>query len=157
MNPSSAKILQYVAGYEAIKDVSIEELQKQADEHPYFAVSQFLLAKKLHDEGEEGFLPAAQKAALYFSNPQWLHYKLIEKDNAQSQPVTQTVSEFEKHKTGQVAPAESDTAPAPDFKTETAPAPGGANIAAIEPVILSAATEKADNVSDVDNMQLRHL
>ncbi len=76
MNLSSDRVLQYLAGNENIEDISIEQLQKLAAENPYFAVAQFLLAKKFKSEKDSSFLPQAQKTALYFSNPFWLHYQL---------------------------------------------------------------------------------
>ncbi len=76
MNPSSDKVLRYLGGNENIEDISINELQKLADENPYFSVAHFLLAKKLKAEKAAGFLPQVQKTALYFSNTYWLHYQL---------------------------------------------------------------------------------
>lgn len=76
MNQSSQSVLRYLTGNENIEDVPVEDLQKLADEHPYFPVTRFLLAKKLQVENHPGFLPQVQTAALYFSNPLWLHYLL---------------------------------------------------------------------------------
>jgi len=78
MNPSSDRVLRYLAGNENIENISIDELQNLAEESPYFSVAQFLLAKKLKAENHSGFLQQAQKTALYFSNPYWLHYQLSE-------------------------------------------------------------------------------
>ena len=41
MNAFSEKILAYLASAENIDDISIDVLQKLADEHPYFPVAQF--------------------------------------------------------------------------------------------------------------------
>ena len=76
MNPSTDRVLRYLAGNENIENISIDELQNLADEHPYFAVAQFLLAKKLKVEKSSRFLRQVQKTNLYFSNPYWLHYQL---------------------------------------------------------------------------------
>lgn len=76
MNPTSAKVLRYLTGNENIEHTSISELQKLADESPYFPVAQFLLSKKLEAENHNEFLQQVQKTALYFTNPYWLHYQL---------------------------------------------------------------------------------
>lgn len=78
MNYSLEKVLCYLAGNENIEAISLPDLQKLADENPYFSVAQLLLAKKLKSDNNSGFLPQAQKTALYFSNPFWLHYQLNE-------------------------------------------------------------------------------
>jgi len=76
MNYSLGQVLRHLASNEIIEAISLEELQKLADESPYFPVAQFLLAKKLKAENSIGFLSQAQKTALYYSNPYWLHYQL---------------------------------------------------------------------------------
>lgn len=76
MNPSSARVLHYLLGNENIEDISVSDLQKLADENPYFPVARFLLAKKLKAENNPDFLPEVQKTAVYFSNPFWLSYQL---------------------------------------------------------------------------------
>ena len=76
MNQSTRKVLRYLLDNENIEAISLDDLQKLADENPYFSVAQFLLAKKLKAENNTGFLLQAQKTALYFSNPYWLHYQL---------------------------------------------------------------------------------
>ncbi|MEJ7684490.1 MAG: hypothetical protein WKG06_42915 [Segetibacter sp.] len=76
MNQSTREVLLYLLGNENIEAIILDDLQKLADENPYFPVAQFLLAKKLKAETSTDFLPQAQKTALYFSNPYWLHYQL---------------------------------------------------------------------------------
>lgn len=80
MNQSPEKVLHYLAGNGNIEAVTVDDLQKLAAENPYFPVTQFLLAKKLKNEGEETYLSQVQKTALYFSNPYWLQYQLDEID-----------------------------------------------------------------------------
>lgn len=128
MNQSSQSVLRYLTGNENIEDVPVEDLQKLADEHPYFPVTRFLLAKKLQVENHPGFLPQVQTAALYFSNPLWLHYLLNnplqelpvdEKDlfdNKTQIPQKTVLTENEKARNGNEAfyvnktDAENDTA-----------------------------------------------
>lgn len=76
MNKSTQEVLRYLAGSENIEAIPLDDLQKLADENPYFPVAQLLLTKKLKAQNNPGFLPQAQKTALYFSNPYWLDYQL---------------------------------------------------------------------------------
>lgn len=76
MNKSTQEVLRYLAGSEDIEAVPLDDLQKLADENPYFPVAQLLLTKKLKAQRNPGFLSQAQKTALYFSNPYWLDYQL---------------------------------------------------------------------------------
>src|SRR5215210_3608548 len=84
MNYFLRKVLEYVAGNENIEAISLDKLQKLADESPYFPVAQFFLAKKLKAENDPGFLSQVQKTALYFSNPYWLHYQLTNESGQDS-------------------------------------------------------------------------
>lgn len=85
MNPSTEKVLTYLAGNGNIDAVTVDDLQKLVAESPYFPVSQLLLAKKLKGENEAEYLLQAQKTALYFSNPYWLHFQLTE-EQIQKEP-----------------------------------------------------------------------
>jgi hypothetical protein len=78
MNHSQEKVLRYLTGSDNVDSIAVEDLQKLAEENPYFTVAQFLLTKKLKDQNNQSFLPQVQKTALYFSNPYWLHYQLEE-------------------------------------------------------------------------------
>ena len=86
MNQSSDKVLHSLTGNVNIEDISTDELQKLADEHPYFSVARFLLAKKLKAENNSNFLPEVQKTALYFSNPFWLNYQLTHESEQEIKP-----------------------------------------------------------------------
>ena len=77
MNQSLDKSLHYLTGNENIDAVTIEELEKLVNDNPWFAVAHFLLAKKLKKENNDRFLQQVQKTALYFPNPYWLHYQLL--------------------------------------------------------------------------------
>ena len=87
MNPSSDRVLRYLTGNENIEDISVNDLQKLADENPYFPVARFLLAKKLKAVNNSHFLPEVQKTALYFSNPFWLNYQLADPSEYELLPV----------------------------------------------------------------------
>jgi hypothetical protein len=85
MNQALDKSLYYLTSHENINAVTIEELEKLVNDYPYFAVSHFLLSKKLKDENDRRFLQQVQKTALYFPNPYWLHYQLL--NDVPDQPV----------------------------------------------------------------------
>jgi hypothetical protein len=76
MNQSQKKALSYLTGYDDFDSVPVETLTKLAEEDPYFAVGQYLLAKKLKVEHADDFPLQAQKTALFFSNSLWLDYQL---------------------------------------------------------------------------------
>jgi hypothetical protein len=78
MNEYVENALQHVTGKSNIESISIEDLEHIANAHPYFAVAQVLLAKKLKQQQSEHFLQQVQKTALYFTNPYLLHYQLLE-------------------------------------------------------------------------------
>jgi tetratricopeptide (TPR) repeat protein len=71
-------ILYKLTGKSSLSDVSAEDLQQIADQHPYFGAAQFLLAKKLFSENNGSFKDAVQKAALHFPNPLWLHFNFTQ-------------------------------------------------------------------------------
>ncbi len=77
MNQSPDKALHYLTGKQNIDAVTVEELDKFVNDHPYFPIAHFLLAKKLNDENDQRFLSQVQKTALYFPNPYWLHFQLL--------------------------------------------------------------------------------
>lgn len=77
MNSSLDKALHYLTGNENVDAVTIEDLEKLVDNYPYFPVGHFLLSKKLKKENHTNFLSEVQKTALYFPNPYWLHYQLL--------------------------------------------------------------------------------
>jgi hypothetical protein len=77
MNQFLEKTLSHLAGNGDIDLVGVEELEELASDYPYFPVAQMLLAKKLKSQNDPRFLSQVQKTALYFSNPYWLHYQLL--------------------------------------------------------------------------------
>lgn len=78
MSQSTEKVVRYLTGKENLEVTLVEDLQKLVKEDPYFSIGQFLLAKKLKAENGAAHLPQVQKAALFFSNPLWLHHLLNE-------------------------------------------------------------------------------
>ncbi len=60
-----------------MEDVLVENLEKLVKEYPFFSVGQLLLAKKLKMNNNSRHQAQMEKAALYISNPYWLHYQLL--------------------------------------------------------------------------------
>lgn len=77
MNPSLDKALYYLTGNGNFDEVAIEDLEKLTRDHPYFSVGHLLLAKKMKIKEDKRFDTQVQKAAVYISNPYWLHYQLL--------------------------------------------------------------------------------
>ena len=77
MNQFLERSLARLGGSEHIDQVEVETLERLTERYPYFPVAQMLLAKKLKSEDNPAFLAQVQKTALYFYNPFWLHYQLL--------------------------------------------------------------------------------
>jgi hypothetical protein len=77
MNPSLDKALYFLTNNGNFDDVSTDDLERLTKEHPYFSIGHLLLAKKLKIKDDQRFTQQVQKTALYFSNPYWLHYQLL--------------------------------------------------------------------------------
>jgi hypothetical protein len=77
MNQFVEKALLHLTGKSDIDLVSTEDLERIVNDFPYFSVAHVFLSKKLHLSKSEAFLPQVQKTALYFTNPYWLHYQLM--------------------------------------------------------------------------------
>ncbi|MDI9366202.1 MAG: hypothetical protein QM541_14690 [Flavobacterium sp.] len=70
------QVLYNLLGNNHLSTVGADDLQQIANEFPYFAPAQFLLALKQKEQNSYGFNGQLQKAALHFSNPLWLQYQL---------------------------------------------------------------------------------
>ncbi len=69
-------IVQHLFHQPSLQSVTVEELQRVANENPSFAAAQFLLLKKLQETAHPGFKDQLQKTTLYFNNPLWLEFLL---------------------------------------------------------------------------------
>jgi hypothetical protein len=58
------------------EQLTVEEIDQVIERYPYFAVLHFIKTAKLMAEEHAEAGSSAAKTALYFSNPQWLHYQL---------------------------------------------------------------------------------
>jgi len=76
MNDAIAKSLYQLTGNGNMDEVSVNQLKQLRDEHPYFSVGQFLLAKKMKTDNDSQFLDQARQTAVYFKNRHWLNFQL---------------------------------------------------------------------------------
>ena len=77
-------IVQHLFHQPSLQSVTVDEIERMAAQHPYFAAAHFLLLKKMLDTDHPQFDTQLHKTTLYFNNPLWLQYLL--------QP--ETVSDF---------------------------------------------------------------
>lgn len=78
MNAALEKILFQLTGKQHLEDVSLIELQKITEAHPYFSIGHLLLSKKLKAEQHNAFDSQVQRSAVYFNNTFWLDHLLSE-------------------------------------------------------------------------------
>ncbi|ANH80703.1 hypothetical protein A8C56_06680 [Niabella ginsenosidivorans] len=89
---------------------SVFEMETLAEEHPYSAALQLLLAARLHEANDPSLKKQWQKTLLYFKDPLFLQYQFYAKNN-------------EIRKTGEPAAHNSHEAEVVDHKIETTPLP----------------------------------
>ena len=107
MIDSLSRATHYLTGSSNIDALTAEDLEKIVNDYPYFPVAHFLLSKKLKKENSPHFLSQVQKTALYFPNPYWLHYQLLndlpsepivyETEESPIQEVDQSIEHAPKH------------------------------------------------------------
>ncbi len=91
MNLFTERSLQHLFNNADIEEVDLKDLEKVTEAYPFFAVGQTLLAKKLQAQNNPAFLAQVQKTALYYYNPFWLHYQLL--NQLPAEPVITRVEE----------------------------------------------------------------
>lgn len=93
MNVQLTHILQTMFQADTLEDVPPQKLEQLADQYPYFAPAQFLLAKKMQRAGGNAYEAQAQKASLYFHDPLWLQWQLKEQEPVKAVEEVQGVQE----------------------------------------------------------------
>jgi hypothetical protein len=100
MNEALEKVLFQLTGKDRLDDVSLIELQKITEAHPYFSIGHLLLSKKLKAANHNAFETQVQRTAAYFTNTLWLDYvlqtelplvKLPVKDEDETKPLLNKV------------------------------------------------------------------
>ncbi|MEO5681364.1 MAG: hypothetical protein ABIQ88_01920 [Chitinophagaceae bacterium] len=69
-------IVQHLFHQPSLQSVTVDELERMAQQHPYFAAAHFLLLKKMQDTAHPSFTNQLHKTTLYFNNPLWLQFLL---------------------------------------------------------------------------------
>ncbi|MEO6316701.1 MAG: hypothetical protein ABIU63_03040 [Chitinophagaceae bacterium] len=69
-------IVQHLFHQPSLLSVTVDELERMAQQHPYFAAAHFLLLKKMQDTDHPAFTAQLHKTTLYFNNPLWLQFLL---------------------------------------------------------------------------------
>lgn len=70
------QVLYNLSGNNNLSTIGVDDLQQIANDFPYFAPAQFLLALKQKEQSSYSYNGQIQKAALHFSNLLWLQYQL---------------------------------------------------------------------------------
>jgi hypothetical protein len=68
----------------ALEDVPRERLESFVEEYPFFGYGHYLLTRKLRAENSDEFTGTTAKTSLYFSNPFWLEWLLVNAPEAKS-------------------------------------------------------------------------
>ncbi len=79
-------IVQHLFHQPSLLSVTVNELERMAEQHPYFAAAHFLLLKKMQDTDHPQFNSQLHKTTLYFNNPLWLQF-LLQPEKLQHLPV----------------------------------------------------------------------
>ena len=77
MNAALEKALYHLTQKSNLSDISVDELSHLVIQYPYFAPAQLALAAKLKADNSYQASAQLQKTAVYFANPNWLQYQLM--------------------------------------------------------------------------------
>jgi hypothetical protein len=81
-------IVQQLFHQPSLQSVTVDELERVAQQNPSFAAAQFLLLKKMQETSHPGFSNQLRKTTLYFNNPLWLQFLLQPKKEVVAEPKT---------------------------------------------------------------------
>ena len=77
MNHPMQTTIQHLFQVTALKDIPRERLESFVEEYPFFGYGHYLLSRKLRAENSPEFTGTTAKTNLYFSNPFWLEWLLV--------------------------------------------------------------------------------
>ena len=86
MNHPMQTTIQHLFQVTALEDVPRERLESFVEEYPFFGYGHYLLSRKLRAENSSEFTGTTAKTNLYFSNPFWLEWLLVNAPEA-AEPV----------------------------------------------------------------------
>jgi hypothetical protein len=87
MNHPMQTTIQHLFQVTALEDIPRERLESFVEEYPFFGYGHYLLSRKLRAENSSEFTGTTAKTNLYFSNPFWLEWLLVNAPEA-AEPVT---------------------------------------------------------------------
>lgn len=73
MNIKIDNILRHFFQKDTLEKVDVISIEELAQQYPYYAPAQYLLAKKYRQTGHSGYHLQAAKSAVFFANPHWLN------------------------------------------------------------------------------------
>jgi hypothetical protein len=97
--------IQHLFQVTALEDVSRERLESFVEEYPFFGYGHYLLSRKLRAENSGEFTRTTAKTSLYFSNPFWLEWLLVNAPEAAKPVASGGLLETE---TSMIEPEEKD-------------------------------------------------
>ena len=69
-------LIQSMFERESLDEMTLDELQALSEQYPYSSIIRYLHTSKLKESYHRHYPEAVSKTAMYFSNPNWLHYQL---------------------------------------------------------------------------------
>lgn len=90
MNSAVQRLVRSITDKDSLSECSVNDLQQMAMRYPYSGPVQFLLARKLKDQGDPGYEEQSRKALLFFHNQLW--YTCIAADAAYEGSLVQGVA-----------------------------------------------------------------
>ena len=69
-------LIQSMFERESLDEMTLDELQGLSEQYPYSSIIRYLHTVKLKESYDRHYPDAVSKTAMYFSNPNWLHYQL---------------------------------------------------------------------------------
>jgi len=118
MNRPMQTTIKHLFQVPALEDVPRERLESFVEEYPFFGYGHYLLTRKLRAENSDAFTGTTAKTSLYFSNPFWLEWLLV---NAPQTKRTDYVADTDNGGRGETAtpePEEKDIWSTPEMLVE---------------------------------------
>ena len=69
-------LIQSMFERESLDEMTLDELQALSEQYPYSSIIRYLHTAKLKESYHRHYPESVSKTAMYFSNPNWLHYQL---------------------------------------------------------------------------------
>jgi hypothetical protein len=107
MNHPMQTTIQHLFQVTALEDVPRERLESFVEAYPFFGYGHYLLSRKLRAENSGEFTGTTAKTSLYFSNPFWLEWLLVNAPEAAKPVASGSLVETETE-TSMTEPEEKD-------------------------------------------------